>query len=175
MVDRIFENGIIKLKNNSFIKILKVVPINYNLKSNLEKEAILKSYKEFLKSTNFNFQILVQSCKSDMRPHIAKIESLAYKHNKNMKILSEQYLKYINKINLNQKLSSKNFYIIISSNLGKKEIYQEKSEIIKNELQERYFKIKESLQRVGNQVAEENNKSNILKLLNLFFSNAKNY
>ena len=30
----ILENGIIKLKNNSYIKILKVSPINFNLKSN---------------------------------------------------------------------------------------------------------------------------------------------
>ena len=175
MVDKIFENGVIQLKNNSFIKILKVVPINYNLKSNLEKEAILKSYKEFLKSINFNFQILIQSCKADLKPHMTKIESLACNKSENMKILSKEYLKYINKINLNQKLSSKNFYIIISSNLEKKEIYQEKSEIIKNELQERYFKIKESLQRIGNQVIEENSKINIKNLLNIFFSNTKNY
>ena len=31
----IYENGIIKLKNNSFVKIIKINPINFNLKSNL--------------------------------------------------------------------------------------------------------------------------------------------
>ena len=46
----IYDNGIIKLKNNSFVKIIKVSPINFNLKSNLEKEAILNSYKTFLKT-----------------------------------------------------------------------------------------------------------------------------
>ena len=34
--EKILENGIIKLKNNSYIMILKIKPINYNLKSNLE-------------------------------------------------------------------------------------------------------------------------------------------
>ena len=48
--EKILENGIIKLKNNSYIMILKIKPINYNLKSNLEKESILNSYKLFLKS-----------------------------------------------------------------------------------------------------------------------------
>ncbi len=43
--EKILENGIIKLKDNSYIKIIKIYPINFNLKSELEKEAILNSYK----------------------------------------------------------------------------------------------------------------------------------
>ena len=46
-IEEINENGIIKLINNKFIKIMKVNPINFNLKSNLEKDAILNSYKIF--------------------------------------------------------------------------------------------------------------------------------
>ena len=42
------------MKNNKYIKILKIIPINYNLKSDLEKEAILNSYKIFLKKYNYN-------------------------------------------------------------------------------------------------------------------------
>ena len=55
--EKIFENGIIKLKNNSYIKLIKVSPINYNLKTELEKEAILNSYKIFLKTCNFHFKL----------------------------------------------------------------------------------------------------------------------
>ena len=40
-VDEILENDIIKVKNKNYIKILKIIPINFELKSNLEKEAIL--------------------------------------------------------------------------------------------------------------------------------------
>ena len=40
-IDKIFDNGIIKLKNKNYIKIIKINPINFSLKSNLEKEAIL--------------------------------------------------------------------------------------------------------------------------------------
>lgn len=56
-IDYILENGIIKLKNNKYIKILKITPINYNLKSDLEKSAILNSYKTFLKTCPFQMQI----------------------------------------------------------------------------------------------------------------------
>ena len=59
-IQKILSKGIIKLKDNSYIKIIKVIPINYNLKSELEKEAILNSYKIFLKTCNFDIQILIQ-------------------------------------------------------------------------------------------------------------------
>ena len=42
----------IKLNNNQEIVILKVLPINFNLKSKLEQNAILNSYKLFLKNLN---------------------------------------------------------------------------------------------------------------------------
>ena len=73
-IDKIFENGIIKLKNNNFVKIIKVKPINFNLKSNLEKEAILNSYKTFLKTCNFDLQILIQSSKENLSKIIKNIQ-----------------------------------------------------------------------------------------------------
>lgn len=60
---KILDKGIIQLKDYSYIKILKISPINFNLKSEMEKESILNSYKIFLKTCNFNLQILIQSKK----------------------------------------------------------------------------------------------------------------
>ena len=42
--EKILDNGIIKLKNDNYIKLIKVFPINYNLKSEFEKTSILNSY-----------------------------------------------------------------------------------------------------------------------------------
>ena len=61
--ESILENGTIKINNNEYIKILKINPINFNLKSELEKESILNSYKIFLKTCNFDIQILIQKTK----------------------------------------------------------------------------------------------------------------
>lgn len=61
--EKILENGIIKLKDNSYVKIMKITPVNFNLKSSLEKEAILNSYKIFLQTIEFDIQILIQSNK----------------------------------------------------------------------------------------------------------------
>ena len=72
-IEQFFDNGIIKMKNNIVIKIIKIYPINYNLKSELEKKSILNSYKTFLKTCNFDIQILIQSNKENLSDHINKI------------------------------------------------------------------------------------------------------
>ena len=111
--EKILENGIIKLKDNSYIKIIKIYPINFNLKSELEKEAILNSYKIFLKTCDFNFQILIQSKKEDLSKHISNINNQKINENKNILEYSNKYIEFIKKLNQEKKSSSKNFYIIL--------------------------------------------------------------
>ena len=171
-LEKIFDNGIMKTKNK-YIKILKVTPINYNLKSDLEKQAILNSYKIFLKTCNFDIQILIQSSKENLEKNIFNIQkNIQKKENKYLEKISENYIEYISKINSSKKSSSKNFYIIISKKIPKEE-YNESFEIIKNDLKEKYFKIKECLSRCGNTVQEVNNKNETLKIMNSFFNTRK--
>ena len=135
-------------------------PINYNLKSNLEKEAILNSYKIFLKSCNFNIQILIQSKKVDLNNHIKKLEKNKNKENNNLKNIINKYQENIIKINSINKSDSKQFFIIISEKIENK-----KEEIIIQELNEKYFKIKEGLSRCGNKIININKKEEIEKIL----------
>ncbi len=173
-IQKILEKGIIKLKDSSYVKILKVIPINYNLKSELEKEAILNSYKIFLKTCNFDIQILIQSNKEDLSKHISNIKIQMEKEtNNNILELSKNYINFIQKINNEKKSSSKNFYIIIkNSNKNKKEDINE--EIIFQDLNEKYFKIKECLSRCGNVVQEYDSKEETRQILLSFF-NSRNF
>jgi len=172
-LEEILENGMIRTKQ-AYIKILKVIPINYNLKSDLEKQSILNSYKIFLKTCNFDIQILIQSSKENLEKNIFKIqENIQKKENKYLEKIAENYIEYINQINSNKKSSSKNFYIIISKKISKEKEYNESFEIIKNGLKEKYFKIKECLSRCGNSVFEITEKEEILKILNSFFNTRK--
>ena len=174
-IEEIFENGIIKINKNKYIKILKIIPINYYLKSDLEKSSILNSYKILLKTCNFNFQILIQSNKEDLSQHISNIKKNIKKiNNKKIEKISENYIEYINKININKKSSSKDFYIIISNENNKtKKEFIESYEIIKNELKEKYFKIKECLSRCGNSVIEINEKKEIINIIYSFLNTRK--
>ena len=110
--EKILENGIIKLKNNSYIMILKIKPINYNLKSNLEKESILNSYKLFLKSFNFNIQIIIKSQKQDLSNHIIKIINSQKKESQIIKNISNKYLENIEKIKLINRIQN-NFLLLL--------------------------------------------------------------
>ena len=170
--EKVLENGIIKLKNNSYVKILKISPINFNLKSNLEKESILNSYKIFLKTCNFDIQILIQSNKEDLSKHISKIE----KNNLNKKeYLSKKYINFIQEINQKRKSSSKNFYIVIKENPEnkKQKINEEIEKIYCEKLNEKYFKVKESLSRCGNIVMQYETKKEVEKIINSFLNSRK--
>ena len=164
--ESILENGIIKLKNSSYIKILEIIPINFNLKSELEKEAILNSYKIFFKTCNFNFQILIQSNKENLEKIISDINFQKNKEKENIKKISENYINYIKELNKNKKSSNKNFYIIIKNNIKDEKV----EENVVEELNENYFKIKECLARCGNIVKDVNKKENVKKLIQSFIN-----
>ena len=162
-IEEIFENGIIKLKRNNYIKIIKIIPINFNLKSNLEKEAILNSYKIFLKTCDFDIQILIQSKKEDLSKYFSLIKNnLKNKENNLINNYLNNYIKFIQKINNEKKSSSKNYFIIIKEN--KNSETEASEEIIFQNLNDKYFKIKDALSRCGNKVFE-NNKKEVIDIL----------
>ena len=163
-VEQILDKGIIKIKKNKYVKILKVIPINFNLKTQLEKESILNSYKIFLKTCNFDIQILIQSKKEDLTAHIENIQKISQKeNNKIIKEYSKKYLEFIKEKNNKNKSASKNIYLIIKNNTDNLE------ENIIQELNEKYFKIKDCLIRCGN-VVFECDKTEIKNILFSFFN-----
>lgn len=163
---KILNQGIVQLKDLSYIKILKVSTINFQLKSDLEKQAILNSYKIFLKTCNFNLQILIQSNKKDLSKNISKIKKEnENKKNKTIIELSEKYIKYINDLNEKKETSEKYFYIII-----KEQINNLDENIIINNINDKYFKIKECLSRCGNYVFEIKDKKELLNILYSFLN-----
>ena len=164
--DEVLENGIIILKNK-FVKILKISPISYELKSDFEKQAILDSYKLFLRTCNFDIQILIQSQKEDIEDIIENIE---FENNENIDNTKQEYISYIKNLNSNQKLLSKNFFILIN--------IQKENEISLNEVNkiffERILKIKETLSKCGNKIFEIKNRKEVMEILDSYLNPYKN-
>lgn len=173
--EKVSKNGIIKFKDNSYVKILKVSPINFNLKSSLEKESILNAYKIFLKTCNFNIQILIQSNKENLSKHISKIEKNNLNKNEKIKIISKKYIEFIQEINQKRKSSSKNFYILIKEipENKKQKINHNTQKIIFDKLNDKYFNIKECLSRCGNVVIDISDRKSTEKILYSFFNSRK--
>ncbi len=73
---------------------------------------------------------------------------------------------------MNKKSASKKFYIIIKNNSENKK--EKNIEFIKQELNEKYLKIKECLSRCGNKITVIDEKEEILKIF-FSFLNTKKY
>ncbi len=175
--DNFLDNGIIKLKDNTYIKIIKIIPINFNLKSDLEKDAILSSYKIFLKTFNSDIQILIQSNKENLSKHISQIkkENINQK-NQNILNLSKRYIQFIEYFNQLKKSSSKNFYILLRKKPDNKikEINECIEKNIINNLNDEYFILKDCIMRCGNRVIEIDNKNESKKIVKSFLCSRKN-
>ncbi len=172
-IQKIFENGIIKLKNNKYIKIIKIDPINFYLRSDLEKQSILNSYKIFLKTCDFDIQILVQSSKQNLERNIKLIKENTIREKKEyLTNISNEYIKFINNINSIKSSSSKNFFLVIKS-AEKINNLTNSEEIIFEELNEKYLKIKECLLRCGNRVSDFSDKRVIIQIFYSFYNSRK--
>lgn len=157
------------MENKKYVKIAKIKPINFSLKSELEKEAILNSYKLFLKTCNFNMQILIQSNKEDLSEHFEEIKNNLSQEEKNIQEISKKYIEYIKKLNNNNKSSSKNYYIIIGYVNKDNNITDIESYAIED-LNNKFFKIKDCLSRCGNIVSDISDKEQIKNILFSFLN-----
>ncbi len=136
-IENIIED--ILITKDKYIRVLKVSPINYDLKSDFEKQSIISAYKTVLKTCDFDFQILILSQKESIEKNIQilkeklyqktelfnkeKIFSTKEKESQNieskLKKINKIYFNYLNfikKINNNINISSKDFYIILCEN-----------------------------------------------------------
>lgn len=171
--EKILNNGIIKMKTKDYIKILKIEPINFNLKTMLEKESILNSYKIFLKTCNFDIQILIQSNKQDLSKNFSKLEEINKKENEKIKKYLSQYIFFLQEMNKKRKSSSKNLYILIKETPQNKREIEKTEKILCENLNEKYFKIKECLVRCGNQVNQIEEKEEVEKVIKSFLNARK--
>ena len=161
-IENVEENGLIKLKNATYIKLIKIIPINFNLKSDIEKETVLESYKNFLKSCGFNFQIIIQNKKENLSKSIINIRNGCKNENEKIISLCEKYIESIEYINSEKSFCSKNYFILTQYS---KEDIQEKDKLIENQA-----KIKEGLEKCGNIVIDDFKKEEIMIILKSFFN-----
>lgn len=167
----ILSDGIIQLKDNTYVKLIKVFPINYNLKSELEKEAILNSFKLFFKTCDFDIQILVQSTKEDLSKYVLFLnEEEKKEENKKIQNIYKEYINFICEKKSEKQFSSKNFIIVIKNPIKNVE---ENINVEIIDLNDKYYKIKEYLSRCGN-LATEFSRDEVIELLHNYFNNSVN-
>ena len=108
------QDGVVILKDGSMRAIVLASSLNFSLKSDDERNAILLQFQDFLNSLDFDVQIDVQSRRLDIRPYLALLEN-QYKEQMNdlMKIQTREYIDFIKKFTESTSIMTKNFFIIV--------------------------------------------------------------
>lgn len=163
-------DGIIILKDNSMRSILLASSLNFSLKSEDERTAILYQFQDFLNFLDFPVQIYIQSRRLDIRPYIALLEE-RYKEQINdlMKIQTQEYIGFIKNFTENTNIMTKSFFVVVQYNpaiiqgsplkaggfFGKKNSEEESKKRIENfeenrtQLEQRIGAIEQGLVRCG--------------------------
>ena len=112
-------DGIVMLKDGGMRSILLCSSLNFSLKSEDERNAILPQFQDFLNSLDFSIEIVVQSRKLDIRPYIALLEGQEKAQTNNlMKIQVREYIEFIKSFTENTNIMTKNFFIVVSYSPG---------------------------------------------------------
>jgi type IV secretory pathway VirB4 component len=108
-------DGVITLKNGSMRAIVLASSLNFSLKSDEERSAIIMQFQDFLNSLDFAVQISIESRRLDIRPYLALLEN-QYKEQMNdlMKIQTREYIEFVKKFTETTNIMTKSFFIVVS-------------------------------------------------------------
>jgi hypothetical protein len=109
------QDGVLIMTDGSVRAVLRVEPINFDLKSDTEQNAIIYSYQGFLNSLDFPIQIVVQSKKLDLERYLMRLAATQKEMtNDLLRIQIEDYVGFVRRLISVANIMSKRFYIVIS-------------------------------------------------------------
>ena len=107
-------DNVVIMKDGSFRAVVACKSINFDLMSDVEREAVEYSYQNFLNSLKFTTQILVRSQRVDIGPYIEKLSEIR-RNNDNMLlgVLMDDYINFIDVLSQEANIMDKAFFIVI--------------------------------------------------------------
>ncbi len=107
-------DNVVIMKDGSFRAVVACKSINFDLMSDVEREAVEYSYQNFLNSLRFTTQILVRSQRVDIGPYIERLSEIR-RNNDNMLlgVLMDDYINFIDILSQEANIMDKSFFIVI--------------------------------------------------------------
>lgn len=157
------KHGVLILPGNRYRKVLAVSPVNFELRSEDEQDAIIDTYESFLNSLGHPLQILIRTRELDMDKYLSELtDRLA---GEKVPIYQQQlknYDEFIKSLITTNKILSRYFYVIVPYDfVGKLDF-----EGILEQINLRVDIVQKGLARLGMQSSELGN----LEVLDLFYS-----
>ena len=108
-------DGVVLMTDGSLRAVLKIEPINFDLKSEQEQNAIIYAYQSFLNSLDFPIQIVIQSKKLDLEQYLLRLEkSQKTVTNDLLRIQIEDYVGFVRRLISVANIMSKRFYVVVT-------------------------------------------------------------
>lgn len=108
-------NGIAILKDGSLKSLVMVSSVNFGLKSNEERLAIISEFQNFLNSLDFSLQIFIQSRRLDIRPYLNILEKRKLEQtNELLRVQIKEYIEFIRFFTDTHNVMTKNFFVVVS-------------------------------------------------------------
>ncbi|HUB92969.1 MAG TPA: TraC family protein [Verrucomicrobiae bacterium] len=107
-------DGVLMLPGNQYRAVLNVTPVNFELKSEDEQDAIIDTYESFLNSVGCPLQILVRTREIDMDKYLDELE--ANKEHETEAIYKtqlENYGEFIRGLITTNKILTRHFYVVV--------------------------------------------------------------
>jgi hypothetical protein len=109
------QDGIVIMTDGSVRTVLRIEPINFDLKSEQEQNAIIYAYQGFLNSLDFPIQFVIQSKKLDLERYLLRLkESQKETTSDLLRIQTEDYIGFLRQLITVANIMSKRFYVVIS-------------------------------------------------------------
>ncbi|MBR3252702.1 hypothetical protein IKF84_01350 [Candidatus Saccharibacteria bacterium] len=113
MISELRDNIVI-MKDGSFRAVVACKSINFDLMSDVEREAVEYSYQNFLNSLDFTTQIMVRSQRVDIGPYLSRLTEIR-RNNDNMLlgVLMDDYINFIEILSQEANIMDKSFFIVV--------------------------------------------------------------
>ena len=108
------QDGVIIMSDGSVRAVVKVDPVNFELKSEQEQNGIIYAYQSFLNSLEYPIEIVVQSKKLDLERYLIKLQAkLKDMDNELLRLQTEDYIDFIRRLISVANIMSKKFYVVV--------------------------------------------------------------
>jgi hypothetical protein len=108
------KDGVLELTGRRYRLVLQVTPVNFELKSEDEQDALIDTYESFLNSVGCPLQILMRTREIDMDKYLEDLSEQL--ESENMPIYKTQlknYDEFIRSLITTNKILTRHFYVII--------------------------------------------------------------
>jgi hypothetical protein len=154
--------GVIKISKEEYRLVLKTGSINFELKNEQEQDAIIDIYENFLNGLNFPIQILIRTRELNIKEYLEELGDLEKNEDEEIyKLQIQNYSKYIDELVRDNKIISRNFYIVVGITSKEKD-----QSLIRDQLLIKSDLVSKNLSKIGITTKQLDS----LEIIDLFYS-----